>query len=144
MKSLKKYIYQILIIFLMVLLVSGYILNKKSSASKKNEISNILKQLNTRNTQIAKIQKNLFKDGKNINDIINKNEIQFKKIPRDEILKEFWTYSLSKYKTNDILFNGNRGAIGTGFIDFYNNEKNLFLATYDGIFAYAKLDNLER
>ena len=85
MKTLKKYIYQILIIFLMVLLVSGYILNKKSSASKKNEISNILKQLNTRNIQIAKIQKNLFKDGKNINDIINKNEIQFKKIPRDEI-----------------------------------------------------------
>ena len=137
MKTLKKYIYQILIIFLMVLLVSGYILNKKSSASKKNEISNILKQLNTRNIQIAKIQKNLFRDGKNINDIINKNEIQFKKIPRDEILNEFGTYSLSKYKTNDILFNGNRGAIGTGFIDFYNNEKNLFLATYDGIFAYA-------
>ena len=42
------------------------------------------------------------------------------------------------------MFNGNRGAIGTGFIDFYNNEKNLFLATYDGIFAYARLDNLER
>ena len=51
---------------------------------------------------------------------------------------------MSKYKTNDILFNGNRGAIGTGYIYFYNNEKNLFLATYDGIFAYAKLDNLER
>ena len=143
MKTLKKYIYQILIIFLMVLLISGYILNKKSSASKKNEISNILKQLNTRNIQIAKIQKNLFKDGKNINDIINQNEIEFKKIRRWNS-KRIWTYSLSKYKTNDILFNGNRGAIGTGFIDFYNNEKNLFLATYDGIFAYAKLDNLER
>ena len=144
MKALKKYTYQIFVIFLIVLLISGYILNKQSSASKKNEISNILKQLNTRNIQIAKIQKNLFKDKKNINDIINENEINFKKISSDEILKEFKTYSLSKYKTNDILFNGNRGAIGTGYIDFYNNEKNLFLATYDGIFAYAKLDNLER
>ena len=144
MKALKKYTYQIFVIFLMVLLISGYILNKQSSASKKNEISNILKQLNTRNVQIAKIQKNLFKDKKNINDIINENEINFKKVSSDEILKEFKTYSLSKYKTNDILFNGNRGAIGTGYIDFYNNEKNLFLATYDGIFAYAGLDNLEK
>ena len=142
--SYKKLIYPVLIIFLIILLITGYILNKKSSASKKNEISNILKQLNNRNIQIAKIQKNLFKDGKNLNDIINQKEIRFKKISKDEILKEFKNYSLSKYKTNDILFNGNRGAIGTGYIDFYNNEKNLFLATYDGIFAYARIDNLER
>ena len=40
--------------------------------------------------------------------------------------------------------NGNRGAIGTGFIDFYNKDKSLFLATYDGIFASAELNNLQK
>ena len=37
MVFLKKYIFQILIIFLLGLLVSGYLLNKYSSASKKND-----------------------------------------------------------------------------------------------------------
>ena len=41
------------------------------------------------------------------------------------------------------MFNGNRGAIGTGYIDFYNEDKKLLLATYDGIFAYSKIDNLK-
>ena len=35
MISFKKYIYPILLIFLTTLLISGYLLNKKSSASKK-------------------------------------------------------------------------------------------------------------
>ena len=56
---LKRYIYLILIIFLLGLLVSGYVLNKYSSASKKNEISNFAQQLKTRNSQLSKIQKNL-------------------------------------------------------------------------------------
>ena len=79
--SFKKFIYPALIILLTFLLIIGYFLNKKSSASKKNEISNILHQLKTRNNQLAKIQKNLFKDGKNLNDIINKDEINFKSDP---------------------------------------------------------------
>ena len=52
-------------------------------------------------------------------------------------------FSFSKYSTNDILFNGNRGAIGTAYIDFYDNDKNLLIATYDGIFAFTNLSNLE-
>jgi hypothetical protein len=47
-------------------------------------------------------------------------------------------YKFSKYSTNDILFNGNIGSVGTAFIDFYNEDKNIVLATYDGIFAKAK------
>ena len=142
--SFKKFIYPALIILLTFLLIIGYVLNKKSSASKKNEISNILHQLKTRNNQLAKIQKNLFEDGKNLNDIINKDEINFKSVFKDKKLNGLDNYSYSKYSTNDILFNGNRGAIGTAYIDFYDNDKNLLIATYDGIFASANLSNLEK
>ena len=142
--SFKKFIYPALIILLTFLLIIGYVLNKKSSASKKNEISNILHQLKTRNNQLAKIQKNLFEDGKNLNDIINKDEINFKSVFKDKKLNGLDNYSYSKYSTDDILFNGNRGAIGTAFIDFYDNDKNLLIATYDGIFAYTDLNNLEK
>ena len=60
MKIIKKYIYQVLIIFLLALLIFGYSLNKKSSSSKKNEISIYADLLKARNSQIAIIQKNLF------------------------------------------------------------------------------------
>jgi hypothetical protein len=53
-------------------------------------------------------------------------------------------YILSKYITNDILFSGNLGAVGTAYIDFFNNDKNIFLATSDGIFASGELKNLEK
>ena len=143
MKAKLNYFYIFIITLLISLLVFGYLLNKRSSASKKNEISNILQQLKTRNLQISKIQKNLFKNGKNINDLINEKKINFKKVFENKELVNFKEYSTSKYTTNDILFNGNRGAIGTGFIDFYNNDQNLFLVTYDGIFAYARMNNLQ-
>ena len=143
MKTKFNYLYIFIITLLISLLIFGYLLNKRSSASKKNEISNILQQLKTRNIQISKIQKNLFKNGKNINDLINEKKINFKKVFEDKELANFKEYSSSKYTTNDILFNGNRGAIGTGFIDFYNNDQNLFLVTYDGIFAYARMNNLQ-
>ena len=143
MKIIKKYIYQILIIFLLALLIFGYSLNKKSSSSKKNEISIFANQLKARNAQIAIIQKNLSNNGNDINDLINKNEINFKKVFENKKLNNFFDYNFSKYTTNDILFNGNLGAIGTAYIDFYNKEKNIFLATYDGIFASSKIDDLE-
>ena len=57
MKIKLNYIYLIIITFLISLLIFGYLLNKKSSASKKNEISNILQQLKTRNIQIGKYSK---------------------------------------------------------------------------------------
>ena len=143
-KNFKKYIYQLVIVFLLCLLIVGYSLNKKSSASKKNEISNITIQLKKRNKQLAKIQKNLFKDGKNLNDIINENEIYFENVLKDKKLNGLNGYLYSKYSTNDILFNGNRGAIGTAYVDLYNNNKNLLIATYDGIFAFTNLNNLKR
>ena len=159
MVFLKRYIFQILVIFLLGLLVSGYLLNKYSSASKRNEISNFAQQLKTRNNQLSKIQRNLFKEGMNINDLINKDEITFKKIFEDKKLIDLNGYNfsknkinknlidgyiLSKYITNDILFSGNLGAVGTAYIDFFNNDKNIFLATSDGIFASGELKNLEK
>ena len=56
MKIKLNFIYLIIIIFLAFLLIYGYQINKKNSASKKNEISNISEQLNTRNIQLEKIQ----------------------------------------------------------------------------------------
>ena len=156
---LKRYIYLILIIFLLGLLVSGYVLNKYSSASKKNEISNFAQQLKTRNNQLSKIQKNLFEEGMDINDLINKDEINFKKIFEDKKLVDFNGYNfskdkisknlidgylLSKHITNDILFSGNLGAVGTAYIDLFDNDESIFLATSDGIFASGELKNLDK
>ena len=143
MKIIKKYIYQVLIIFLLALLIFGYSLNKKSSSSKKNEISIFANQLKARNVQLAIIQKNLSNSDNDINDLINKNEINFQKVFENKKLINLFDYNFSKYTTNDILFNGNLGAVGTAYIDFYNKEKNIFLATYDGIFAFSKIDDLE-
>ena len=144
MKVKSNFIYLSIIISLVVLLIFGHQINKQSSASKKNEISNILQQLKIRNNQLVKIQKKLFENGKNLNDIINKEEINFKNVFKDKKLNGLNNYSYSKYSTDDILFTGNRGAIGTAFIDFYDNDKNLLIATYDGIFAYTDLNNLEK
>ena len=116
MKVKANFIYLIIIAFLIALLIIGHQINKKSSASKKNEISNIVNQLKTRNNQLAKIQKNLFEDGKNLNDIINKKEITFENIFKDKKLDGLNNFSYSKYSTKDILFNGNRGATGTAYI----------------------------
>ncbi len=142
----------------MVLIIVGHLVNKKNSSSKKNEISNFAKQLNIRNEQIAKIQKNLFKEGKNINDLINKQNINFSKVFENLKLDAFINnnysiksknnknlnqYLISKYKTNDMLFNGNIGATATGYLDFFNKDQNLLLTTYDGIFSYSSLDDIE-
>jgi hypothetical protein len=155
---LRKNFFLLLSILLFLLIIIGHSLNKKSSASKKNEISNFANQLKIRNDQFAKIQKNLFQDGQDINDLVNKDKINFKKIFENEVLIDFNGYNFSKknidenlfdgykfskYSTNDILFNGNIGAVGTAFIDFYNDDKNIILATYDGIFAKAKTTSPE-
>ena len=89
-------------------------------------------------------QYNFVLDGKNINDIVNKTEINFKKVFIDKKFDNFKNYSFTKYTTDDILFNGNRGAVATAYIDFYNNDKNLFIATYDGIFAFANLNDIKK
>jgi ATPase subunit of ABC transporter with duplicated ATPase domains len=130
---LKKFIYQILIVILVGIIILGHNLNKKSSFSKKNEISNFAKQLKKRNKQLAKIQKNLIENDNNINDFINQNEINFKKVTENQKLIDFNGYSFSKskadndlfdnytfskYTTNDILFNGNLGATGTALYRF--------------------------
>ena len=142
MKIRVNFIYILLIAFLIILLILGHQINKQNSASKKNEISNIVNQLKTRNNQLAKIQKNLFEEGKNLNDINNKKGIIFENIFKDKKLDGLNNFSYSKNSTKDILFNGNRGATGTAYIDFYNNDKNLLIATYDGIFAFTNLNNL--
>ena len=75
MKTIKNYIYYFFIFILIILLIVGFLINKKSSASKKNEISNLALELKIRNDQLAKMQKNLFKNGNNINNLINQNTL---------------------------------------------------------------------
>ena len=74
---MKKTANYILIIFLALLLIIGFLVNKENSNSKKNEISNFAKQLKIRNQQIAKIQKNLLRNKNNINNFINSKNIIF-------------------------------------------------------------------
>ena len=68
-KVMKKkiFIYNILVLLLTILLIAGYVLNKQSSQSKKNEISNLNKQILAKNQQLSNIQKNFIKNKKNIN-----------------------------------------------------------------------------
>ena len=143
MKIKLNIFYNLLIVFLILLLVIGHLINKKNSSSKKNEISNLTKQIISKNNQISKIQKNLLINKKNINDFVNSKNINFQKTLTDKKLKNFNNLKISKYKTNEILFSGNYNALGSAYIDFYNNDKELILATVDGIFATAKLENLE-
>ena len=157
-KLIRNNFIYLLIAFLIIVLIIGYFVNKENSFSKKNEIENFAKQLNIRNQQIAKIQKNLLKIDRDINDLINPKSIKFKKKFENFKLSEFIDqrllkekkfdkhldkYLFSKFTTTDILFSGNMNANGTAYIDFFNNNKNLILATYDGIFAFSDINNIK-
>ena len=144
MKLKKNIIYICIIGFLTILLVTGYIINKKNSSSKKNEIRNLEKQILTKNQQLSNIQKNLIKNKENLNDLINPDNINFLKVVSDKEIKNLKNYKLDKYRTNEILSSGNYRALASAYIDFYNNDKKLILATVDGIFAISDLINLNK
>ena len=92
---MKKYTPYFIIIFLISLVITGQLINKKNSYSKKNEISNFAKQLKIRNEQIAKIQSNLLKDNKNINDLIKIAELTMQdKSFEKERFKKLGKYSV--------------------------------------------------
>ena len=72
--------------FLTILLVTGYIINKKIHL-QKNEIRNLEKQILTKNQQLSNIQRNFIKNKENINDLINPDNINFLKVFRIKKLK---------------------------------------------------------
>ena len=59
MKIKLNFIYNSIIIFLIFLLIFGYQLNKKSSSSKKNEISNLTQQIISKNNHLFLQQENI-------------------------------------------------------------------------------------
>ncbi len=144
MKLLKNLAYLLIINILIILLVVGYVVNKKNSSSKRNEISNLNLQINVKNKQLANIQKKFLDLESNINDFLNKDYIEFSKIIEDKKIKEINNFKLTKYKTEDIVFGGNFKALATAYIDFYNDDKKIILATSDGIFATSNLINLKK
>ena len=144
MKKAKNYILYIVIIILTATLLLGYMINKKNSSSKKNEIFNLRKQFKVKNIQLSNIQKYFLGINENINNIANPDSINFIKTESNKKLKGFEDFKISKYKTEDILFSANIMALGSAYIDFYNNDNELILATYDGIFAISSLKNLDK
>ena len=144
MKLNKNIIYICTISVLSILLVIGYVTNKNNSSSKKNEIRNLERQILTKNQQLSNIQRNFIKNRKNINDLINPYNINFLKVVSDKEVKNLKGYKLDKYRTNEILSSGNYRALASAYIDFYNNEKEIILATVDGIFAISDLFNLNQ
>ena len=144
MKKTKNYIIYIIILILSGTLVAGYVINKKNSASKKNEIFNLRKQFKVKNTQLSNIQKYFLKIDKNINNFTNPDNINFSKTESDKKLQGFENLQISKYTTQDILFSANIMALGSAYIDFYNNDNELILGKYDGIFAISNLNNLNK
>ena len=140
----KIFIYNILVIILTILLISGYFINKKSSSSKKNEIQNLEKQILTKNQQLSNIQRNFIENKENINDLINPDNINFLKVISDKEIKNLKGYKLDKYRTNEILSSGNYRALASAYIDFYNDDKEVILATVDGIFAISEFNNIEK
>ena len=139
----KIFIYNVLIFLLTILLIVGYFTNKKNSSSKKNEISNLNKQILIKNQQLTNIQKNYLKSNKNLNDLVNPDEINFLKTISDKEIKDLEGYNLNKYRTNEILSSGNYRALASAYIDFYNDDKEIILGTVDGIFAITELNNIE-
>jgi len=139
-----NFIYHLIIIFLTVLLITGYFINKKNSSSKKKEISNLNRQIISKNNQISNIQKSFLKEKKNINDFINSNSINFQEILSQKKLKNSDSFIISKYRTSEIVFSGNYRALASAYIDFYNNDKEIILATVDGIFAIAEVNNIKK
>jgi len=138
-----SFFYKISIILLTTLLIFGFLINKKNSSSKKNEISILNQQILTKNKQIFDIQKHFLKNKKNINNLINPNNIKFSKIISDKKIKNLKDFKFNKYRTNEILSSGNFRALASGYIDFYNEDTEVILATVDGIFAISKLRNIE-
>ena len=134
----------IVIVLLVIALFAGHKINKKNSASKKKEIFNLTQQLQSKNNQISIVQKFFLQSNKNINDIVSPNHINFSEIFTDKNLGDFENYTISKYKTNDILFNANIKALASAYIDFYNEDNDIILATYDGIFASGKLNDIRK
>ena len=116
--KIKKNIYQIIIFILLSILIIGYSINNKNSSSKKNEISNLNKQILTKTQQLSNIQKNFIKNKENINDILNPEKINFLKITSNKEIKNLNGYELNKYRTNEILWRGNYRAIASAYIDF--------------------------
>ncbi len=143
MKKL-NFIYYLIVIFLVVLLITGYLINKKNSSSKKKEIFNLNQQIISKNNQISKIQKSFLKEQKNINDFINPNSINFIETLSQKKLQNLDNFIISKYRTNEIVFSGNYRALGSAYIDFYNSDKEIILATVDGVFAIAELNNIKK
>ncbi len=139
----KIFIYNIIVFLLTIILITGYFVNKKNSSSKKNEIVNLEKQILTKNQQLSNIQRNFIQNDENINDIINPDNINFLKIASNKEIKNLKGYKLDKYRTNEILSSGNYRALASAYIDFYNDDKEIILATVDGIFAISKLDNIK-
>ena len=140
----KIFVYNIAIVFLTILLITGYLINKKNSASRKNEISNLNKQILTKTQQLYNIQKNFIKNNRNINDEVNPDNIKFLKTVSNKEIKNFKGYKLTKYRTNEIIASGNYRALASAYIDFYNYDKEIILATVDGIFAISELNNIEK
>lgn len=139
----KIFTYNIIIVFLTILLITGYLINKKNSASKKNEISNLNNQILTKTQQLYNIQKNFVKNNGNINNVVNPDSIKFIKTVSNKKIKNLKGYKLTKYRTNEIIASGNYRALASAYIDFYNYDKEIILATVDGIFAISELNNVE-
>ena len=110
MKLKRNIVYICIIGFLTILLVTGHIINKKNSSSKKNEIRNLEKQILTKNQQLSNFQKNFIKNKEKINDLINPDNINFLKVVSDKEIKNLKNYKLDKYRTNEILSSGNYRA----------------------------------
>ncbi len=143
MKFHSNLIYIFTTLILIFLLIFGYLLNKKNSASKKNEISNLNKQILTKTQQLTNIKKNFLKNKRNLNDVVNPDKINFLKTVSSKEIKDLKGYKLNKYRTNEILSSGNYRALASAYIDFYNDDKEIILGTVDGIFAISELNNIE-
>ena len=134
----------VIIIVIVAVLFLGHKINKQNSASKKKEIFNLTQQLQSKNNQISIIQKFFLQRNENINDIVSPNYINFSKIFINKNLGDLKNYSISKYQTKDVLFNANIKAVSSAYVDFYNDDKEIILVTYDGIFATGELNNISK
>lgn len=137
-----NFLKNLIIVALFIALIIGHNISRENSTSKRNEIFNLTKQLISKNQQLYKIQRNLKLQGQDVNEVLNPRSIIFKKTVTNKQLNNFPEFQITKYKTQDILKTANFNALASAYLDFYNDNQVL-IATYDGVFAIANIDNLK-
>ncbi len=138
--NVKKILWLILTIFILITLIFVVINTKKNLDTKSNQIEFLEKNLNKKKSQIKNVHEKLLSNNISLEDIVFSEGIKF--IPKSNLDIEFNSnkYVLSEFSSDDIVFSKHPSASSSAYIDIY--EDDLFLVTATGQIAFTNASNL--